>query len=244
MPDIEERLRFLEALSAHQTFANIKNTKPTSTTSTAAKEQNEHEEKEENQQSRNAIQHPGALFNETGLQQRLADFLKHDTNFLAQRKLILHQEALQLQQRPGAGKHLQGIDGFEGKDVLLEADSGGQDELGRLLRWPQYSDPRLGAAIQRHQNALLLAANKRESRTKKNKNKNKKKSPITMPLWAALFASSASKQSNAQKKSLMDPSCKQGCLGLMLNAVLCCAGLINALLTIYRYLAFGTPGCY
>ncbi len=196
MPDLEQRLRFLEGLSTHQTFTTSANT-----TANSQKPIINEKEREE--------------FNEIKPQGCFADFLRDDSNFLAQRKLILHQEALQLQHRPGKGKHLQGIDGVEGKDVLLlqpEGENGVErpqysngsvlerpqhfnSQFGSVLEWPQYSNSQLRTLITRRQNALLAASNR--SQAKRNHS-----SPL---FWSTLLLKKTKKK---VKRSKSDPSCK------------------------------------
>ena len=192
MPDLEERLRFLEALSSHQTFSNFSSKKLVVA--------DEGTNKSSNNLKASPTQ-PTTQFNETKAQANYADFLKADSNFPTQRKLILHQEALQLQNRPSAttkGKHLQGIDGVEGKDVLMLMEPT-DDSSARVLDWPQYSNPQLRVLLQRKQSALLAA-------TSRNQQKQKHSSPLFWP--ALLLSKSAQKKSIKEKRLKTDSSCK------------------------------------
>lgn len=171
MPDLEERLRFLERLSSHQTF----------TLSTADSREKKH-----------SFAATTPSFNETGRHGSLASFIRNDTNFPAQRKLILHQESLQQQ---ATCKHLQGIDGFEGRDVLCTGED--DDSLARVLRWPQYTNPRLQSLLQRHQNTLLASNQPKKTRTS-----------FTAPIWSTLFPAKPGSRSNKTRQPKADSSCK------------------------------------
>lgn len=181
MPDIESRLRYLESLTSHQTF------NPTSRRPLQAKQ---------------SPTTTTVVFEETPVFDSFSHFVAHDTNYASQRRLLLHQEQLQVR-NTASGKRLQGIDGVEGRDVLMGDDAG---KVQRILEWPQYSHPHLMTAIKRHQNNLLAEQQQQQSK--------KKRSSSTTSLWNTLFplrktSSSTPSQTttkNRSKRLLPDPA--------------------------------------
>lgn len=145
---------------------------------------------------------PTVVFRETPVFDSYSHFVAHDTNYVSQRRLLLHQEQLQLRTTQGlaSSKRLQGIDGVEGRDVLMGDDDA---KVARILDWPQYSNPQLMAAIKRYQSNLLAKQQQQQQQGKK------KPASSSTSLWNTLFPlKRASNQppKNRTKRLLPDPA--------------------------------------